>query len=124
MLSSFPYCAVHPIKVVRDILNGQGQLFAGIDILRKICNHPDLVQFGSSYEYEGDGALLPWQRSAKMIVLENLLRLWRGKAVCSSRLISCSYFPCLSQLDQSISVMNTLYYYYYYYLKALFSVLP
>lgn len=29
---------------VSEILSGQRQALAGIDVLRKICNHPDLLQ--------------------------------------------------------------------------------
>ena len=34
---------------------------------------------GPPYDYGQPDALLPWQRSAKMVVLENLLRLWKGE---------------------------------------------
>ncbi len=30
------------------------------------------------YDYTAPGSQLPWQRSAKMVVLENLLRLWKS----------------------------------------------
>jgi DNA excision repair protein ERCC-6 len=29
---------------VADILAGQRHALAGIDVLRKVCNHPDLLQ--------------------------------------------------------------------------------
>ncbi len=62
---------------MREILGGNGHVLAGIDVLRKICNHPDLAGLpDSEYDYMQEGALLPWQRSAKMVVLENLLKLW------------------------------------------------
>ncbi|KAJ6088642.1 DNA repair protein rhp26 [Penicillium sp. IBT 16267x] len=59
---------------MQSICKGKKKSFAGIDILRKICNHPDLVnrQFthlGSDYGRE--------DRSGKMQVLRSLLELWR-----------------------------------------------
>lgn len=65
--------------MVHNILCGRTQIFGGIDTLRKICNHPDLTTMGPPYDYGQPDALLPWQRSAKMVVLENLLRLWKGE---------------------------------------------
>jgi len=57
-----------------SILNGKRQALYGIDILRKICNHPDLVEHktlskGPGY---GNGA-----KSGKMQVVKALLEIWR-----------------------------------------------
>lgn len=56
------------------ILNGRRQVLFGVDILRKICNHPDLQnhKFMSGREDYGSGA-----RSGKMQVAKALLELWR-----------------------------------------------
>ena len=58
------------------IMNGKRQVLYGVDILRKICNHPDLqdhktlsVKPGYSY---GSGA-----KSGKMQVVKALLELWK-----------------------------------------------
>lgn len=58
------------------IMNGKRQALYGIDILRKICNHPDLVDhkrlsIKAGYNY-GDPA-----KSGKMQVVGSLLELWR-----------------------------------------------
>lgn len=59
-----------------SILNGKRQVLYGVDILRKICNHPDLaqrelLQQKSGYHY-GDPA-----KSGKMVVVKALLELWK-----------------------------------------------
>ncbi|KAJ5547839.1 DNA repair protein rhp26 [Penicillium frequentans] len=59
---------------MQSICKGKRKSFSGIDILRKICNHPDLVNrqlthLGSDYGRE--------DRSGKMQVLRSLLELWR-----------------------------------------------
>lgn len=59
-----------------SIMSGKRQVLYGIDILRKICNHPDLqhhkrLAFQTNYEYgEPD-------KSGKMKVVGSLLELWR-----------------------------------------------
>lgn len=58
------------------ILDGKRQALYGIDILRKICNHPDLVEHKTlsikeGYNY-GSGA-----KSGKMQVVKALLEIWR-----------------------------------------------
>ncbi len=61
---------------LKAIMNGKRQVLYGVDILRKICNHPDLqdhktlsVKPGYSY---GSGA-----KSGKMQVVKALLELWK-----------------------------------------------
>ncbi|KAJ3323514.1 hypothetical protein HDV06_001791 [Boothiomyces sp. JEL0866] len=56
---------------VARILDGNQHVLSGIDILRKICNHPDLIE--NSNETSDFGAV---EKSGKMIVVENLLKLW------------------------------------------------
>ena len=58
------------------IMNGKRQVLYGVDILRKICNHPDLVEHKTlstkpGYIY-GSGA-----KSGKMQVVKALLELWK-----------------------------------------------
>ncbi|GAB7339418.1 hypothetical protein MBLNU457_6052t1 [Dothideomycetes sp. NU457] len=61
---------------MKSILNGKRHALYGVDILRKICNHPDLVQhktlsIKSDYDY-GDPA-----KSGKMQVVKALLEIWK-----------------------------------------------
>ncbi|GFR85606.1 DNA excision repair protein ERCC-6 [Elysia marginata] len=64
------------------ILQGKFQIFAGLIMLRKICNHSDLSTGGLQLFNQGPSDLLEdqfghWSRSGKMIVVEALLRLWK-----------------------------------------------
>ena len=64
---------------VRSIVGGSLQAFAGIDTLRKICNHPDLAtNLTSPPDYADPACPLPWERSGKMVVLQQLLKLWQS----------------------------------------------
>jgi DNA excision repair protein ERCC-6 len=61
---------------MKSIMNGKRQPLYGIDILRKICNHPDLVDHRrlshkSDYKY-GDP-----QKSGKMQVVKAVLEIWK-----------------------------------------------
>ena len=61
---------------LKAIMNGKRQILYGVDILRKICNHPDLQEHRSlsikiGYDY-GNGA-----KSGKMQVVKALLGLWK-----------------------------------------------
>ncbi|EIE27594.1 hypothetical protein COCSUDRAFT_34894 [Coccomyxa subellipsoidea C-169] len=59
---------------VQDILNDRRNALAGIDILRKICNHPDLLQRRQweSTEKYGDPV-----RSGKLVVALKVLQHWK-----------------------------------------------
>ncbi|RUS74131.1 hypothetical protein EGW08_018111 [Elysia chlorotica] len=64
------------------ILQGKFQIFAGLIMLRKICNHPDLSTGGLQLFNQGpsdrpEDQFGHWSRSGKMVVVEALLRLWR-----------------------------------------------
>jgi len=61
---------------MKSILNGKRHALFGVDILRKICNHPDLVQHKTlsikpDYDY-GDPI-----KSGKMQVVKALLEIWK-----------------------------------------------
>ena len=61
---------------LKAIMNGKRQILYGVDILRKICNHPDLQEHKVlskriGYDY-GKGA-----KSGKMQVVKALLELWK-----------------------------------------------
>lgn len=69
---------------VASILVGRLQVFVGLINLRKICNHPDLYDGGPKVFADTDISTLPREmrygfpgRSAKMAVVESLLRLWK-----------------------------------------------
>lgn len=61
---------------MRSIMSGKRQMLFGVDILRKICNHPDLVEHKTlskklKYNY-GVSA-----KSGKMQVVRALLEIWK-----------------------------------------------
>ncbi|EGY20749.1 hypothetical protein VD0002_g5470 [Verticillium dahliae] len=60
---------------VNQILSARRKSLYGIDILRKICNHPDLIdphlQNKAGYDW-GDP-----EKSGKMLVVRNLLQIWK-----------------------------------------------
>lgn len=55
------------------IKNGKRQVLFGIDILRKICNHPDLLEREQRQNEDSYGDP---KRSGKMQVVKQLLKLW------------------------------------------------
>ena len=62
---------------MKSILNGKRQVLFGIDILRKICNHPDLqnhrtLSLEPGYDY-GSG-----DKSGKMVIVRELLDMWKN----------------------------------------------
>ena len=62
---------------MRGILSGKRQVLFGVDILRKICNHPDLQEHKTlsmkpGYNY-GSGT-----KSGKMQVVKELIELWKN----------------------------------------------
>ncbi|KAI0526638.1 SNF2 family N-terminal domain-containing protein [Xylaria bambusicola] len=62
-------------KEMGDVLKGNTQSFFGIDRLRKICNHPDLVDPNIKVRHPQEyGAP---NKSGKMQVLKALLGMWR-----------------------------------------------
>ena len=61
---------------VRAILDGAKKSFAGIETLRKICNHPDLVDRQILMKKEGYEYGSP-TKSGKMQVVKALLQLWK-----------------------------------------------
>eukprot|EP00878_Enallax_costatus_P017650 GHUV01018544.1.p1 GENE.GHUV01018544.1~~GHUV01018544.1.p1 ORF type:complete len:477 (+),score=112.58 GHUV01018544.1:60-1433(+) len=63
-------------KDVGEILAGQRQALAGIDVLRKICNHPDLLQRTATQANEDYGNP---ERSGKLQVLSKVLAAWHAE---------------------------------------------
>ncbi|MCJ1306657.1 hypothetical protein MMC25_000300 [Agyrium rufum] len=61
---------------MKSIVNGKRQVLYGIDILRKICNHPDLqdhriLSIKPGYNYGSE------VKSGKMVIVKGLLDIWR-----------------------------------------------
>ncbi|KNC97521.1 DNA-dependent ATPase RAD26 [Spizellomyces punctatus DAOM BR117] len=59
---------------VVSILQGRRHALYGIDILRKICNHPDLLARNELSKDKNYGAL---DRSGKLKVVQALLKMWK-----------------------------------------------
>ncbi|KAI8951966.1 SNF2 family N-terminal domain-containing protein [Xylaria longipes] len=62
-------------KELGDVLKGSTQSFFGIDRLRKICNHPDLVDPNIKTRHPEDWGAA--NKSGKMQVLKALLGMWK-----------------------------------------------
>jgi DNA excision repair protein ERCC-6 len=67
------YRAYLASREAADILAGDRGALAGIDVLRKICNHPDLLERATAGSAPDYGAPA---RSGKLAVLERLLAAW------------------------------------------------
>jgi DNA excision repair protein ERCC-6 len=94
---------------VKRIFGGNQNVLSGIDILRKICNHPDLIsnfpestsepQIQQLDSYPEINQLL--NRSGKLIVLANLLKIWGLK--CLKCLVFCQTRQCLTVVEKYVS---------------------
>ncbi len=56
------------------IMNGKRHVLFGIDWLRKICNHPHLIDRENRHKMDNYG---DWHLSGKMKVIKTLLELWK-----------------------------------------------
>ncbi|KAK5109028.1 hypothetical protein LTR62_007576 [Meristemomyces frigidus] len=61
---------------MKSILNGKRQALYGVDILRKLCNHPDLVEHKTLSKKPGY-AYGVGSKSGKMQVVKALLEIWK-----------------------------------------------
>ena len=59
---------------VEEILDGKREALSGIDVLRKIVNHPDLLERATKAAHAEYGAP---ERSGKQMVTMKVLQLWR-----------------------------------------------
>ncbi|KAI4364090.1 hypothetical protein MLD38_020227 [Melastoma candidum] len=59
---------------VEQILDGSRNSLYGIDVMRKICNHPDLLEREHSYQNPDYGNPV---RSGKMKVVAEVLKVWK-----------------------------------------------
>lgn len=61
---------------VEQIFDGRKNSLYGIDVMRKICNHPDLLERGHSHQHADYGNP---DRSGKMKVVAQVLEVWKGQ---------------------------------------------
>ncbi|KAK4799690.1 hypothetical protein SAY86_025055 [Trapa natans] len=87
---------------VEQILDGSRKSLYGIDVMRKICNHPDLLEREHSHSMPDYGNPL---RSGKMKVVAEILKVWKEQGhrvllfaqtqqmldILENFLISCEY---------------------------------
>ncbi|KAF8006362.1 hypothetical protein BT93_K0608 [Corymbia citriodora subsp. variegata] len=59
---------------VEQILGGSRKSLYGIDVMRKICNHPDLLEREHAHHYPDYGNP---ERSGKMMVVAEVLKVWK-----------------------------------------------
>ena len=59
---------------VDDVMQGHRRSFRAIGILRKICNHPDLLEYHAPKRKVGYGGV---EKSGKMKVLHHILPQWK-----------------------------------------------
>ncbi|KAJ5646255.1 DNA repair protein rhp26 [Penicillium lividum] len=86
---------------VQSIAKGKKRSFAGIDIMRKICNHPDLVGREFTHHEVDYGRA---DRSGKMQVLKSLLELWRDTG--HKTLLFCQTVQMLDILEKFIQSLG------------------
>lgn len=82
------------------ILKGKRRVLMGVDILRKICNHPDLVDREVLLRKKGYNYGNP-ARSGKMQVTKNLLQLWQAQG--HRTLLFCQTRQMLDILEKFIN---------------------
>lgn len=87
------------------ILKGKRNILMGVDILRKICNHPDLVdrellQRKKNYNYGNP------IKSGKLQVLKNLLQLWQVQG--HRTLLFCQTKQMLDILQKFINNLRSI----------------
>ncbi|KAI9372750.1 SNF2 family N-terminal domain-containing protein [Aspergillus egyptiacus] len=68
------YLAFLGSEEMQSILRGRRQVLYGVDILRKICNHPDLQNHKLLHAKANYGSAT---KSGKMQVVKSLLELWK-----------------------------------------------
>lgn len=88
-----------------SILKGRRNVLMGIDVLRKICNHPDLVSRDILMHKKGYNYGNP-VKSGKMQVLQNLLQLWQLQK--HKTLLFCQTRQMLDILEKFIANLKLL----------------
>lgn len=90
---------------VNAILGGRRNVLMGVDMLRKICNHPDLIDRDvltrkNGYSY-GNPA-----KSGKMQVVKNLLQLWQAQG--HRTLLFCQTKQMLDILEKFLANLRRI----------------
>jgi DNA excision repair protein ERCC-6 len=87
-------------SLCRSILSGHTEAFTGIDHLRKVCNHPALLN---------DSSVLPeFHHSAKLVLLRKILPQWQRKS--HRALIFSQYLAMLSLIETLMDVLELTYF--------------
>lgn len=84
------------------IMKGRRRVLMGVDILRKICNHPDLVDRTALLHKKGYNYGSP-ARSGKMQVARQLLQLWQAQG--HRTLLFCQTRQMLDILERFVARM-------------------
>ncbi|KAK9454112.1 SNF2 family N-terminal domain-containing protein [Dipodascopsis uninucleata] len=92
---------------MKSILEGKRQVLYGVDILRKICNHPDLVARDILMKKKGYKYGSP-QKSGKMQVVKALLQLWKKRK--HRTLLFCQTRQMLEILELFVNSMENIKY--------------
>ncbi|CAI4221252.1 unnamed protein product [Auanema sp. JU1783] len=96
------------------ILHGRLEAFVGMILLRKLCNHPDLVTGGPNKNGDYDESVHPekqfgwFERSGKMIVIKSLLKLW-SKAGDNKVLLFSQSRQMLDIIERFLLIENYTY---------------
>lgn len=88
-----------------SILRGKRNMLQGVDVLRKICNHPDLVSRDILMRKKGYHYGDP-EKSGKMQVLKNLLQLWQSQK--HKTLLFCQTRQMLDILQRFLDDLKVL----------------
>ncbi|QFZ26922.1 putative DNA repair and recombination protein [Clavispora lusitaniae] len=87
------------------IMKGRRRVLMGVDILRKICNHPDLVDRTALLHKKGYNYGSP-ARSGKMQVARQLLQLWQAQG--HRTLLFCQTRQMLDILERFVARMSCI----------------
>ena len=88
---------------LKSIMNGKRQVLYGVDILRKICNHPDL-QDHKNLSIKPDYFYGNSSKSGKMQVVKALLELWKDQG--NKTLLFAQHRIMLDILEKFIQSMG------------------
>lgn len=87
------------------ILKGKRNMLTGVDTLRKICNHPDLVDRELLLRKKGYNYGMV-SKSGKMLVLKGLLQLWQSQG--HKTLLFCQTKQMLDILEKLLANLPRL----------------
>lgn len=90
---------------VNAILGGRRNVLMGVDMLRKICNHPDLVDRDVLLRKQGYSYGNP-AKSGKMQVVKKLLHLWQFQG--HRTLLFCQTKQMLDILEKFLANLRTV----------------